>query len=81
MPDVIFTTNGIQKLEDLKPGKAAGSDNIPTWILKVCAVQIIPILQIMFTQTCNSGTLPSDWLTANIIPLYKKRDKSLPADH
>ena len=41
MPEVIFTTNGIQKLlEDLKPGKATGPDNIPTWTLKVCAVQI-----------------------------------------
>ena len=51
MPEVIFTTNEIQKLlEDLKPGKAAGPDNIPTWILKVCAVQIALILQIMFTH-------------------------------
>ena len=82
MPEVIFTTNGIQKwLEDLKPGKAAGPDNIPTWILKVCAVQIAPILQIVFTQTFNSGTLPSDWLTANIIPIYKKGDKSLPVNY
>ena len=61
MPEVIFTTNEIQKLlEDLKPGKAAGPDNIPTWILKVYAVQIALILQIMFTHTFNSGTLPSD---------------------
>ena len=61
MPEVIFTTNGIQKLlEDLKPGKAAGPDNIPTWTLKVCAVQIAPILQIVFTQTFSSGALPND---------------------
>ena len=58
MPEVIFTAYGIQKLlEDLKPGKAAGPDNILTWILKKHAVQIAPILQIMFTQTFNSGTL------------------------
>ena len=39
MPEVTFTTNGIQKLlEDLKLAKAAGSDNILTWILKACAV-------------------------------------------
>ena len=82
MPDVMFTTNRIQKLlEDLKLGKAAGSDNIPTWILKVCVVQIVPILQIIFTQTFNSGTVPSDWLTFNIIPIYKKGDKSLPVDY
>ena len=34
MPNIVFTTNGIQKLlQDLKPGKSAGPDNIPTWIL------------------------------------------------
>ena len=82
MSDIIFTTNGIQKLlQDLKPGKSAGPDNIPTWILKVCAIQIAPILQIIFTQTYNSGILPSDWLTANIIPVYKKGNKSLPVNY
>ena len=65
----------------MKPGKAAGPDNIPTWILNVCAVQIAPILLIIFTQTYNSGTLPSDWLTAIIIPIYKKGDKSLPVNY
>ena len=36
MPEVIFTTNELQKLlEDLKSGKATEPDNIPTWILKV----------------------------------------------
>ena len=65
----------------MKAGKAAGPDNIPTRIMKVYAVQIALILQIMFTQTFNSGTLPSDWLTANIIPMYKKGDKSLPVNY
>ena len=72
MPEVIFTINTIQKLlENMKPGKAAGPDSILTWILKICAVQIALILQIMFTQTFNSGALPSDWLTANLF-LYSR---------
>ena len=45
------------------------------------SVQIAPILQIVFTQIFNSGTLPSDWLIANIIPIYKKGDKSLPVNY
>ena len=79
MPEVIFTTNGIQKLlEDLKPGKAAGPDNIPTWILKVCVIQIAPILQIAFTQTFNSGTLQVIGLLPTLfLYIYKKGDKSL----
>ena len=63
------------------PGKAVGRDSITTWILKVCAVKIAPILQIMFTQTFTSDTLPSSWLTAKIIPIYKKGDKSIPVNY
>ena len=70
----------------LEPGKAAGPDNIPryaAWILKVCAVHIAPILQIVFTQTFNSGTLPSqlDWLTANIIATRKGIKVQVPVNY
>ena len=34
MNNIVFSTNGIQcLLHNLKPGKAAGPDSIPTWIL------------------------------------------------
>jgi len=49
MSNITFTTNGIERL--LKPGKAAGPDDIPTWILKICAVQVAPILQVIFPVT------------------------------
>ena len=79
MSDITFTANGIEHLlKNLKPGKAAGPDDIPTWILKICAVQVAPILQVIFTQSLNSGTLPNDWLTANVIPIYKK---GIPANY
>jgi len=79
---ITFTTNGIEHLlKNLKPGKAAGPDDIPTWILKICAVQVAPILQVIFTQLPNSGTLPNDWLTANVIPIYKKGNKSIPTNY
>ena len=69
MPEVIFTTNGIQKLlEDLIPGKAAGPDNIPTWILKVCAVQIAPILQNNVYSNINSST--RNWFETPYVLLY-----------
>ena len=79
---ITFTTNGIEHLlKNLKPGKVAGPDDIPTWILKICAVQVAPILQVIFTQLPNSGTLPNDWLTANVIPIYKKGNKSIPTNY
>ena len=32
-------------------------------------------------QSFNEGTLPSDWLKANIAPIYKKGDRSIPANY
>ena len=82
MANIEFTTKGIQKLlQELKPGKAAGPDNIPTQILKEHALHIAPVLQVIYTQSYQTGILPSDWLTANIVPVYKKGDKSNPANY
>ena len=82
MANIEFTTQGIQKLlQELKPGKAAGSDNISTWILKEYALHTSAVLQVIYTQSYQTGILSSDWLTANIVPVYKKGDKSNPANY
>ena len=82
MANIKFTTQGIVKiLEELKPGKSAGPDNIPIWILKEYAMLIAPVLQVICTQSYQTGILPSDWLTANIVPVYKKGDKSSPTNY
>ena len=31
-------------------------------------------------QSLNTGTLPNDWLTANITPVYKKGSRSIPSN-
>ena len=82
MPNIIFNTSGIKSLlKNLKPGKAAGPDNIPMWILITCAKQIAPILQIIFTRSLRSSILPKDWLSATIIPVFKKGNKNLPSNY
>ena len=82
MADIEFTSQGIVKiLQELKPGKSAGPDEIPTWILKEYAMLIAPIFKVIYTQSYQTGILPSDWLTANIVPIYKKGDKSIPANY
>ena len=67
-------------LHELKPGKFARPDNIPTWILKEYALHIA-VLQVIYTQSYQTGILPKDWLAANIVPVYKKGDKSNPANY
>ena len=82
MANIKFTIQGIVKfLQEFKPGKSAGPDEIPTWILKEYAMLIAPILKVIYSQSYQTGILPCDWLTANIVPVYKKGDKSIPANY
>ena len=82
MPNISFSTRGIQlHLESLVPGKAPGPDGLPTYIFKHCSSEIAPIFQVLFTQSLSTGTLPRDWLTANITPVYKKGSRSVPSNY
>ena len=58
-PSISFSAHGIQVLlENLVLGKAPGPDGLTTYIFKHCASKIAPILQMLFTQSLNTGTLP-----------------------
>ena len=82
LQDIIFSTIGIKCiLENLDPSKSAGPDDIPSRVLKLCAAKVSPFLQFIFTQSLNEETLPSDWLEANITPIHKKGDRSVPANY
>ena len=73
MPDINFTTNGILNLlSKLNPLKGKGPDKIPIRFLKDYADDISKFLKIIFQYSYNTGDLPQDWLTADVIPIFKK---------
>ncbi len=75
-PDLAVTTKGVEKLlSKIQPHKAAGPDNIPARFLKDYAAQLAPTLQIIFSKSLSSGILPSDWKTANVVPVFKKGNR------
>jgi len=58
MANIKFTIQGIVKfLPEFKPGKSAGPDEIPTWILKEYAMLIAPILKVIYTLSYQTGIL------------------------
>ncbi len=63
------------------PSKVNGPDLIPTQILKVCAQKTAPILQRIYQICINNREVPRDWRIVNIIAVYKKRSKSIPANY
>ena len=82
MPTISLNVEGIYRLlNNLDVNKAPGSDKIPNRILKYCATEIAQILQVIFNQSLTSGNLPDDWLTANITPIFKKRNRSSPLNY
>ena len=69
---------GVEKLlQKLKVNKASGPDDLPAYILRETATEIAPLLTAIFNQSLKSGTLPEDWLKANIAPIFKKGNKNL----
>lgn len=67
VPPTVFTILGIlQVLNNINSKKAYGPDLIPCRILKEAATEIAPFIQLLFTQSLESGSVPSDWLMANI---------------
>ena len=55
--------------------KASGPDQLPNYYLRETAKQTAPILAASFSQSLKTGVLPSDWLTANVSPIFKKGDR------
>ena len=71
MPGITFSTSGIQcLLNDLDANKACGPDHISPYILKHLTEEI-----------SATGTVPSDWLSANICPVIKKGCRNNPANY
>ena len=68
-------------LRDLDPSKACGPNLIPARRLKEGAEEISHSLSRIFQLSSCSGTLPQDWISAHIVPVHKKNDKSNPSNY
>ena len=82
MPDINITTDGVEKLlKKLNTRKAAGPDGIPCRLLQCVSKELAPALTTLFTKSLDSGQVPKDWRHALVQPIYKKGDRSNPANY
>ena len=82
MPDIDISTAGVAKLlSNLNVSKAAGPDSVRPLELKELSQVITPVITFIFQTSLNSGTVPSDWKKAQVCPLFKKCDKTDPANY
>ena len=65
----------------LKPSKAPGPDGISPHVLKLTAKTISKPLTNLFNVSLQRGIFPNIWKQANVIPIFKKGDKSSPDNY
>jgi len=70
-----------QLLHNLKPYKAAGPDNLPSYFLKEVANEIVPSLCLIFQASLDQGVLPNIWKRASVVPLNKQGEKDNPNNY
>ena len=63
-------------MQNININKATGPDDIPGHLLKICALELHEVFTILFQSSLDQGTIPNDWKSAQIFPLFKKGDKS-----
>ena len=82
MPPIKVTNQGVLKLlRNLNIHKATGPDNVPSRLLKAVAPQISPTFTTFFQASIDQGKIPMEWKTANVVPIFKKGDRSSAANY
>ena len=75
-PSHCFSRDSVfRKLKGLHSDKSPGPDEVHPMLLKECAEILAEPLSMIFQQSFQSGSLPADWKTANVVPIFKKGKK------
>ncbi len=54
---------------------SSGPDNLSNFVLKKLSLVLAEPLSIIFTQSFATSTLPLDWRSAHVIPIFKNKGK------
>ena len=82
MPHPTVTQKGVEKLlSGLNPNKAAGPDKLSPIFLKEVSEELAPLYTQLFQRSLDEGTVPKQWRTADVSPIFKKGEKYDPANY
>ena len=79
MLKITIGLEGVAKL--LRSLKATAPDSVPARILKEVAEKLATVLALLFQSSQDKGTVPDDWKRANVVPVFKKGDRSTPLNY
>ena len=81
MSPIVVTVKGVEELlSHLNPAKANGPDGLHPRIMKELALEISPVVADIFSRSLTKG-VPDDWRETNVVPIYKKGDKTKPENY
>ncbi|KAI8494635.1 hypothetical protein Bbelb_278610 [Branchiostoma belcheri] len=82
MDNITITCEGVSKLmEKLNPHKAGGPDGISPRILRELAEELAPALTTIFKSSLTTGSVPTDWRSAYVMPIFKKGEQYDPTNY
>ena len=82
MPETEISVKGIEQLlKSLNTHKAVCPDKFKPLVLQTLHAELVPILQVIFVKSLDTGKLPHIWKEANVSPISRKGDKSNPANY
>ena len=82
MPKITIGVKSVAKLLwSTKLHKATGPDFVPVRILKEVAKELAPVLALLFQSSLDKGTVHDDWKRVNVVPVFKKGDRSTPLNY
>ena len=62
-------------IQNLNPNKVHGPEKISICMIKICGKSLCKPLEMIFKSCIIKGDYPSEWKTANVVPVYKKSYK------
>ena len=80
--DVSITAKKVKdKIQRLRQGATSGTDSIGTGLLKELAEVVSSPLAYVMRRSLETGSVPDNWRTANVSPIFKKGAKSSPENY
>ena len=75
-PFKVTESDVLSIIKSLDSTKAHGYDNSSIKMIKMCSESITLPLKTIFQESLKKGKFPEIWKKANVVPVYKKEDKT-----
>ena len=76
--NILFTPNLVRRaIKRLKSNSTGGPDGVPPSLFTNCCEELCFPLSLFFTFCFNHNVIPTEWLYAYIVPLFKKGDATI----